>query len=327
MAAAAPTVTTGRTSARMPWQAKFVMLAFIWGSSFVLMKIGLRSMAPLQISGLRILSGSVVLVLLLSRTPARLPRGRGTWGHLLVAGCFLGPLPFTLFAAGEERVSSALAGIGNATTPLATILFGLVLLPSVKLEVRKIVAVLIGFLGVVTIMQPWESAGRPDLVGFGMTLVAGASYGLGWTYNRRFLAGVDLGGLAMPTAQLLAGAVLMVPVVSLWWLAHRDAYPAPWSVRPDAVAGQGMWALLAVLALGVVGTGLAFMLQFDVMRAAGPTVGATVTYVIPVVSVLLGVLLLDEHLAWPQVLGAAVVVTSAVVVGWTRRARPSPPRP
>ncbi|WP_206070485.1 DMT family transporter [Knoellia koreensis] len=307
------------TSVRVPWQAKYLALAVIWGSSFLLMKVGLRTMAPLQISGLRIFAGTATLLVLLSLTGGRLPRERRTWAHLAVSGVFLTALPFSLFAAGEERVSSALAGIGNATTPLAAVFFALVLLPSDRLSPRKLAAVLIGFVGVVVIMQPWESAGRPDLLGFGMTLVAGACYGLGWTYNRRFLGHADLGGLSMPTALLLVGSVLMVPVLGVWWLLHRDAYAAPWSGHADA-SGGGVWLpLLAVLALGIVGTGLAYMLQFDVVRAAGATVSTTVTYLIPVVSVLLGVLVLGEHLAWPQLVGAAIVLVSAIVIGLPAR--------
>jgi drug/metabolite transporter (DMT)-like permease len=170
-------------------------------------------------------------------------------------------------------------------------------------------------------MQPWESAGRPDLLGFGMTLVAGACYGLGWTYNRRFLAHADLGGLSMPAALLTVGSALMVPVLLGWWLLHRSTQPAPWSLHTDPTGGGWVAPLLCIVALGVVGTGLAYMLQFDVVRGAGATVSTTVTYLIPVVSVVLGVLVLGERLAWPQLLGAAIVLVSAVVIGLPERRR------
>jgi drug/metabolite transporter (DMT)-like permease len=327
MSAAAPTVlpVPEVRVGRLPWQVKFLALALIWGSSFLLMKVGLGSLAPLQISGLRIFAGVAALLVLLGLTRGRLPRGRRTWGHLMVTGFFLGALPFSLFAASEERVSSALAGIGNATTPLATVLFSLALLPAERLPGRKVAAVLAGFVGVLVILQPWESLGRPDAIGFGMTLVAGASYGLGWTYVRRFLQRDNPGGLSMPTAQLLTAAAQMVVVLAVWWALSRDAFAAPWSLRPDATAASPVWPVLAVLALGVVGTGLAYVLQFDVVRAAGPTVGATVTYLIPVVSVVLGVTLLEESLAWPQLAGAGIVLASAVVIGMPRRRLPAPP--
>jgi drug/metabolite transporter (DMT)-like permease len=313
--------STPVASPRVPWQAKYLLLALIWGSSFLLMKVGLRTLAPLQISGLRILAGTATLLVLLTVTGGRLPRERRVWGHLAVSGVFLSVLPFSLFALGEERVSSALAGIGNATTPLAAVFFALVLLPSDRLSPRKLAAVLIGFVGVVVIMQPWQAAGRPDLLGFGMTLVAGACYGLGWTYNRRFLAHADLGGLSMPTALLMVGSAMMVPVLGVWWLAHRSTYAAPWSWHADPAGGGWPAPVAAVLVLGIVGTGLAYMLQFDVVRGAGATVSTTVTYLIPVVSVVLGVAVLGEHLAWPQLLGAAIVLVSAVVIGLPDRRR------
>jgi drug/metabolite transporter (DMT)-like permease len=302
---------------RVPWQLKFTALAFIWGSSFLLMKIGLRSLAPLQISGLRILSGAVVLVALLTASGGRLPRQRRVWGHLMVTGFFLGSLPFSLFALGEERISSALAGIGNSITPIATVMFSLLLLPIDKIAPRKIVGVLIGFVGVLVIMQPWQSQGRPDLLGFAMTLVAGMSYGLGWIYTRRFLGRVDFGGLTLPAAQMLTSAGQMLLALTIWWLTARArlSLGAPWSVHANTSGGSVLVPLLAVLALGVVGTGIAMSFQYDVVRAAGPTVGSSVTYLIPLVSVALGVLVLGERLAWPQFAGAAVVLGAAVLIG------------
>ena len=315
-------VTTDAMKAtRVPWQVKFTALAFIWGSSFLLMKIGLRSLAPVQISGLRILSGAAVLMLLLTASRGRLPRDRRTWGHLMVTGFFLGALPFTLFALGEERVSSALAGIGNSITPIATVVFSLLLLRNDPIGARKVVGVLIGFAGVLIIMQPWQSQGRPDLVGFGITLVAGMSYGLGWTYTKRFLGKADFGGLTLPTAQMLTSAGQMLVALTIWWLTQRARLnlAAPWSLHANTAGGSVLLPLLAVLALGVVGTGIAMSFQYDVVRAAGPTVGASVTYLIPVVSVALGVLVLGERLQWPQFAGAAVVLGAAVLIGRSKR--------
>ena len=107
----------------------------------------------------------------------------------------------------------------------------------------------------------------------------------------------------------------MVVVLLVWWATIADRLPAPWSVHAPAGGGSVLAPLLAVLVLGVMGTGIAFSLQFDVMREAGPTVGASVTYLIPVVSVALGVLALHERLQWPQLLGAGVVIGAALLIG------------
>lgn len=318
-AAAAP--TSGLRVARVPWQLKFVALSVIWGSSFLLMKIGLGSLEAVQISWFRVLTGTAVLLALLLATGQRLPTSRRVWGHLAVAGFFLATLPFTLFAAAEERVSSALAGIGNATTPMASVLFGLLLLPAARLPGRKVLAVTLGLLGVVVIMQPWQLEGRPDLLGFAMTLVAGASYGFGWTWVKRHLAADDLGGLTMPTAMMSTAVVQMTLVALVWWASKGGDLATPFSVRLDAAPDSRWPALVAVLVLGVVGTGLAQNLQFDVVRAAGPTVATTVTYLIPVVAVALGVVFLHERLSWPQLLGAGIVLLAAVVIGSPSRRR------
>lgn len=304
----------------MPWQAKFAALAVIWGSSFLLMKVGLEAMAPLQVATLRVLAGTATLLAVALPLRVRLPRERSVWGHLCATGFLLCTLPFTLFPLAEQRISSALAGIGNATTPMATVVFTALLIPKERPSARTVWAVVVGFLGVVVILQPWQAAGRPDPLGFAMALVAGASYGLGWTYVRRFIDNAKVPGLALPTAQLLAASVQLVVVLVVWWALGRGdaaALAAPWSPHQDDV----LMPLLAVLVLGAVGTGLAFVLQFDVVREVGPTVGATVTYLIPVVAVVLGVVFLHERLAWPQLAGAGIILAAAVVIGRTGASR------
>ncbi len=299
------------TEQRLPWQAKFVALALIWGSSFLLIKLAIASFDPVQVGAARIVLGAAVLLAIVTGRRIRLPRSRRVWLHLQVTSLFLATIPFLLFPLGEQRVSSALAGIGNATTPLATVVATLLMLPRERLPARKLVAVVIGFLGVVVISEPW-AAGRPDLLGFGMTVVAGACYGVGWTYIKRFLSSGDIGGLALPAAQLMAASAQMALVTVVWWWWHRETLPTPWA---PAHPGEVLPALLALVVLGVVGTGLAYAMQFDVFRAIGQQVSSTVTYLIPVVAVLLGVLVLGEHLGWAQLAGFAIVLSCAVVIG------------
>jgi drug/metabolite transporter (DMT)-like permease len=144
---------------------------------------------------------------------------------------------------------------------------------------------------------------------------------VGWTYTRRFLGRADFGGLTLPAAQMLTSAGQMVIALTLWWLVRGDSLSlaAPWSVHPNTTGGSVLWPLLAVLALGVVGTGIAMSFQYDVVRAAGPTVGSSVTYLIPVVAVSLGVVFLGERLQWPQIAGAAIVLSAAVLIGRSSR--------
>lgn len=301
---------------RVPWQAKYAALALIWGSSYLLMKVGLDAMSGVQVATLRVFCGGTVLLLLLGLSRGHLPRGLRTWGHLFVTGSLLCTIPWTLFAVGEERVDSSIAGLANAITPVATVVCSMLMLRSERIGTMRVAGVAVGFLGVLLIFQPWSATRGPDPLGFLMVLLASASYGVGWTYVRRFLRGVDGGGLSLPTAQVVVAMVQMPIVLMLWWLLGADeAIAAPWTLH----ASEPLVPLLAVLALGVVGTGLAQWLQFDVVRAAGPTVATSVTYPITVVSVLLGVVVLGEQLGPIVLLGGMVVLVASLLIGRSRK--------
>jgi drug/metabolite transporter (DMT)-like permease len=318
----------GGGRAPVPWQVWYLILALVWGSSYLLIKVGLEALSGVQVTALRIVLGAAVLLLLVAVTGTRLPRGRRTWGHLLVTGTLLCSLPWTLFALGELRVTSAVAGIANATTPVAAVVATALLLPGEPVGRRRQLGVGIGFVGIVLIAQPWSLERGPDPVGLLMVLVASASYGIGWTYVRRHLHGVDPGGLSMPAAQVLV-ALAQVPLLLLldWWV--RGAPSGGPLVPAGPAATVGGWALwgpvLAVGALGVVGTGLAQAMQYAVVRAAGPTVATSVTYPIVVVSVLLGVLLLGESLGPLVLVGAGIVLAGSLLIGTGRGRRVTGP--
>jgi len=300
----------------MPWQALWIGLAVIWGSSFLLMKLGLEALHPMQIAALRIGIAAVTLVVLAAVTRTRLPQDGGTWGLLAICSFFLTALPFTAFVVAETRISSGLAGLANAFSPVATVLFALLLLPSDRLTPRKLVSVLLGFAGVVLIAEPWTSAQGPDLLGIAIAVLGAASYGLGWTLNRRLLGSRDVPGLAHPTALMITGLPMSV-VALLVWAAIEGWSPVASHGPADALP----LALAAVAALGVIGTGIAYVLHFEVVRAVGPTVGATVTYLIPVVAVTLGVIALGERVGPWQLAGAAIVIGAGVLVQARPRAR------
>lgn len=306
---------------RVPWQVKLVTLCLVWGGSFLLMMVALRAFTPWQIVTVRIVLGAITLVVLLLGAGGRLPRGRQVWGHLWVCGFFLAALPFSCFVWAETRIPSALAGISNSTTAITTVIAVAVMLPHQRTSPRKVVAVLTGFAGVVLVAHPWNLVGRPDPLGMAVALIGGASYGVGWTYNRRFLAHADFGGLSQPTALMLCGAALILPVGLVAWWRNREAQPLPWSAHsPD------FWLpLLAMVVLAVVNTGFAYMWQYDVVRGAGPVLTSTITYLAPMVAVLLGVTVLGERLDPIQFVGFAVVLVSAWVINAPERpARATP---
>ena len=243
--------------ARVPWPAKFGALALIWGASFFFMKIGLRSLAPLQISGLRIFSGAAVLVALLAASRGRLPRDRAVWAHLLVSAFFL-CTPAVQPVRPRRGAGQLGAWPASATPPPPSPRWSSACCSCAATSSAgaRSSAVLVGFLGVLVIMQPWQSAGRPDLRRLRHDRWSPAPrYGLGWTYNKRFLRGSDLGGLSLPAAQLTVASAQMVVVLLLWWATTADRLPAPWSVHAPGHgrlgAGCRCWPCSS---LGVVGT-------------------------------------------------------------------------
>jgi drug/metabolite transporter (DMT)-like permease len=278
--------------------AQFGALALIWGVSFLLIKLGERSFAPLQVSFGRTLIGAVTLVVVSSWRRQRLPGSWKTWGHLLIAGLLLNALPFSLFAYGEQHVSSVLAGIWNATTPLFALPVAVVMIPEEHLTRKRAVGLLLGFAGVLVVLGVWQGLGATSLTGNVLCLAAAACYGLGFPYARRHLATRPEGPLSLATGQLLCGALELGIITPL--LTH-----APTHTTTDAI--------LAILALGALGTGVAYILNYALIRSIGATNASTVTYVIPVFSTLAGVICLNEPLSLNQPVGAIIILLGAAI--------------
>lgn len=279
--------------------------ACIWGSSFLFMKVGLTGLSPGQVTLARLTFGALALggYLLVRRVP--LPRGRVVWGHLAVLGLLFCAVPFTLFAWAETRISSGLAAILNATTPLWTLVLVLLFVPVEKATRRKAAGLLVGFAGVVVVALPEALApvaagvGATDnALGQGACLLATASYGTGFVWLRRFVL-----PLGVPPAGIAFGQV----VCGLGWSLLAAPVLARGEVRLDLAVVASM------LALGVLGTGLAFVLNTAVTVGLGATFASTVTYLSPLVGVVLGALVLRETITVNEVVGGVVVVLGVAV--------------
>ena len=304
----AATPPSRRTS--VDWRIRFAGLSLIWGFSFLLIKVGTQGYAPLQVTLGRMLFGAAVLVAVLAVKRERLPRGLRTWGHLTVAAFLLNALPFSLFAYAEVTIPSTLAGICNATTPLWGMLLSMVALSEDRPTRRRFAGLGIGFAGVLTVLGAWQGFAGQDLAGTSMALVAALSYAVGWIYVRRTLAGTGNSHLSMSGAQLLLGTLQLALVTPLF-----TSMPASLPVLP----------LLAVVALGALGTGLAFLLQYGLVAEVGPTTATLVTYFIPVIATAAGVALLDEQLTWNTPVGALVVLLGAALTQGRPRLRTRQP--
>ncbi|MFG2196557.1 DMT family transporter [Streptomyces sp. NPDC048639] len=280
------------------WRIRFAVLSLIWGFSFLLIKVGTQAYAPLQVTLGRMVFGTAVLVAVLAVRRERMPRGARTWGHLAVAAFFLNALPFSLFAYAELTIPSTLAGICNATTPLWGMVLSIVALSEDRPTRRRVAGLGVGFAGVLTVLGAWQGFSGQDPAGTAMALIASLSYAVGWIYVRRTLAGTGNSNLAMSGSQLLLGTVQLAVVTPLF-----TTFPTSFPVVP----------LLSVLALGALGTGLAFLLQYGLVTEVGPTTATLVTYFIPVIATTAGVLVLGERLTWNTPVGALVVLAGAAL--------------
>jgi drug/metabolite transporter (DMT)-like permease len=295
------------------WLPGFVVLAAIWGSSFLFIKIGVEEMHPLYVAFGRVASGAVTLLVVLAVARVRLPREPRLWGHLFVIAAVGVAVPFVLFGYGEERISSVLAGIWNATTPLIVLPIAVAVFRTERLTGRKAVGMALGFLGVLVVLGAWRGVGGSELTGQLMCFGAAACYGFAIPYAKRFVSDGGTSGLSLAAAQLiLATAILAIaaPIVG-------GAPPAVTELSGEAIA--------SVLTLGALGTGIAFVINFRNIRLAGASTASTVTYLIPLFAIVIGVLALGEGLEWFQPVGALVVLVGVAIsqgiLTWRRRGR------
>ncbi|MFD0774199.1 DMT family transporter [Streptomonospora algeriensis] len=288
------------------WRVKFLLLALVWGTSFMFIGISGQYLAPIQITLGRMLTGLVPLAGFLLLKGGRLPRGARIWFHLSVTAFIINLVPFTLYGYAGQLIPSAVSGIVNAATPLFVVFFSLLLLPDERPTRTRLAGLLVGFLGVLVVFGVWAGFAGAGAVGMLMALGATVGYGIGTPYLRRFVAGNGHSSLELVTAQLLTGTVQ----IAIAALLFTDV---PQELPPHALA--------AVTALGALGTGFAFLLQYGVIREAGATVASTVTYLAPIVAIGAGVLLLDELLTWNEPIGALIIVVGAALAQHHRRTK------
>jgi len=290
------------------WPARLMALAAIWGTSFLLIKIGDRAFTPVQVAFGRMLFGVVALVPVVLVQRSHIPRDLRTWTRFGVAALLLNSAPFTLFAVGEQHVSSVLAGIWNGTTPLFVLLVVLATMPEERPTRDRALGLVLGFAGVLVVFGAWRGLGHSELIGSAACLGATLLYGFGFPYARRYLA---LGGLSIAA---LAFCQLAVGTLQL-----ALALPFAGGV-PDAIpAGP----LAAVVTLGALGTGVAYLLNYSIIRDAGATAASTVGYIMPVFATVAGVALLGEPLTWNEPVGGLLVLLGvAASQGRLRRRLP-----
>jgi len=282
---------TGPRSSTIVWQ--FVLTGVIWGSSFLFMKVALGGVSPAQVAWTRLVLGAVTLGLFVLARRERLPRRLRVWGHMLVLAVTFCVIPFLLFSWAQQHVTSGLASIYNATTPIMTAIMAWAVFRVEKLKPVQIAGILGGIAGVMVIIAPWQGRDlAQSLIAQLAILGATACYGFSLAYMRRVASDTGMSALVFSFLNIGLAAVIMVLLTPLIALTP---------VTLD------VWIVLSLVLLGCLGTGVAYIWNQNAVRAGGPTRASTVTYVTPVVGVVLGVLLLGETVSWNEPVGALIV--------------------
>jgi drug/metabolite transporter (DMT)-like permease len=276
----------------------YIALGITWGCSFLFIKYALGFLTPFGVAFARCALGGATLVVISAVRRIALPREFIVWCHLWVVAMCLNIVPGVLFALAETRTTSIVAGIINALTPLTTLFFILVVFRDERVKRFQLVGLVVGMAGVLLVLGVWRGLGTNPWWAVAALLGAVTLYGVSFPYTRRYLIPRGLPPVSLASAQLILAAVTLLPTFLLDGMNHH---------------GISIHAVLGVLALGIFGSGFAFMWNFRVQAAAGSSIASTVTYMSPVVAVIVGVIFLREPLSWYEPVGGLVVLLGAAI--------------
>jgi len=283
---------------RKSWLPAYLALGTVWGCSFIFIELGLEFLTPFGVTFTRCALGAITLLIILKIRKAKLPTQKSTWRKLWVVAMLLNVVPGVLFAFAQQYITSVLAGIINATTPLMTLVFILLLFREEKLKPEQIIGLLVGALGVMTVVGVWKELGDNQLIGVIALLLAVSCYGASYPYSTRNVVPLGLRPEALATGQLIMATLTLLPLFIFNGLLGN----AP---RIESA--------IAMLLLGVFGSGFAYIWNFYITASAGSAIASTVTYLTPVVAVVIGWLYLGEEVFWHEIIGALIVITGAVI--------------
>lgn len=289
------------------WSA-FVLLGLIWGSSFLWIKIAVQEVGPFTLVAFRLLFGVAGLLVVMRLQKQSFPRDRSALLGFVFMGVVNTAIPFTLISWGETRIDSGLASILNGTLPLFTIVIAHFWLHDEKITLPRTAGLIVGFVGVVVLLS--RDFGPQSLPGNApgqlAVIAAVICYATAITFSRRRLRGQP---------PVLQSTVSLLVADGLLWIA---APIAEWPFHPPS--SFAAWFALAWL--GLLGSCLAYLLFYYLINSWGPTRASLVTYVFPVIGLILGIVFLGERLDWRLVVGSLLIVGGIVVVNLKPRSKP-----
>ncbi|EPJ50484.1 MAG: hypothetical protein OFPI_19980 [Osedax symbiont Rs2] len=278
-----------------------LILSLLWGGSFFFMKVALVDVPTFSIVFLRVSSAALVLYFYLKVCKLKVPRELKVWRLFLLLGLFNNLLPFSLLIYGMTEIASGLASILNATTPLFTILVAHIATTDERISGHKLLGILSGMLGVCILIGVEVFLGVGDSLWAMLACIAAAiSYAVASIFGRKFQQlGVQPSVGAF--GQVLSSSMLLVPLVFF--------LDKPWLLSIPSVD-----SLLAIAALGILSTAVAYVLFFKLIAEAGATNAVLVTLLVPVSAILLGWLFLQEQLTFNQFVGMGLIALGLIAI-------------
>jgi drug/metabolite transporter (DMT)-like permease len=280
------------------WVTLYIALGIVWGCSFIFIKLGLEFLTPVGVAFGRVSLGAITLLLWARFKGISLPKGGSMWFHLWIVSLLLNVIPGYLFAVAETEVTSILAGIINAVTPLMTLLAIMLAFREEKPKSYQFVGLLLGFVGVLTVLGAWQGLGENPASAVIALLCAVACYGISFPYSRKYVLPKKVKAESLAAGQLTMGAITLLPVYLIDGITTTNYRPGP---------------VIAMLTLGILGSGFAYIWNFKIMEAAGSAIASTVTYVTPVVAVIVGIIFLGEGVTWYEPVGGLIVLLGAAI--------------
>ena len=289
---------------RIDWLV-FFALGFMWGSSYLFIKLAVDDFGTFTLVALRLIVGAALLWIVVRIAKQPLPRERRIYGHLWVMAIINITIPFLLITWAEQSVESSLAAILTSPVPLFAIVLSAIFLQDEPMRVNGVVGLVVGFIGVVIITSRGLSGEGSSVIGELALLGAAFSYACGAVYSRRNVRGLPP---MIPAVFQVTFAAIITGVIAL-------LFEEPWTATPDAQA------IFSILWLGILGSGLAYLLVFRLFAAWGATRTTLVAYLIPVWGIVLGYLVLAEPIDAAVIVGTALVIAGIGLVNskWGRR--------
>jgi drug/metabolite transporter (DMT)-like permease len=286
-------------SSKKPWVAMYSVAGLIWGASFLFIELALTFLNPIGVAFWRTVFGALSMLVAMLIFKSKLPKSFAAWKHLTIAGIYMGSVPYVLFAYAQTQVTSALAAIINAVTPITTVIVILIAFRTEKLKAHVITGIVVGLVGVLIVLGAWQVFGSNNPLAILALLVAITLYGIGTPYVRQNITPLKLPTEVSVFGQIGTAAITLLPFYLL--------------SGPLLTNTPDLQSVASIVTLGALGSGVAYLLYYKILEVVGSAIASSVTYITPVIAVILGVLLLGEDLHWYEPVGGLIVILGAAI--------------